>query len=170
MGSKQSGPLVVQSADVERVEMPHGVFRLLADAGSTGGALGANRLTLGTGADGARPHYHAVSWEVFSVLDGTAEFLLGDRMSVVGAGGLVAVPRACPTPSGPPRTVRRTCSSSPRRVWSASSTSVGCPGSPGVGSGSTTCCPTRPPTTCTSSGAASGNRHGTGADPQVAAP
>ncbi|MFI6845645.1 cupin domain-containing protein [Kitasatospora sp. NBC_00085] len=96
MGSKQSGPLVVQSADVERVEMPHGVFRLLADAGSTGGALGANRLTLGTGADGARPHYHAVSWEVFSVLDGTAEFLLGDRMSVVGAGGLVAVPPGLP--------------------------------------------------------------------------
>ncbi|MBP0448609.1 cupin domain-containing protein [Kitasatospora sp. RG8] len=91
-----AGAFVVQAAEVERAELPHGAFQLLADASSTGGAFGANRLTLGVGADGARPHCHAVSWEVFTVLDGAAEFLLGERTEAVAAGGLVAVPPGLP--------------------------------------------------------------------------
>ncbi len=89
--------LVVRAEEAEYVPLPHGGgFRLLADAGGTSGALGANRLALGKGADGARPHYHALSSELFYVLDGTMEFFLDGEMTTVGQGGLVVVPPGVP--------------------------------------------------------------------------
>ncbi|MEV0118431.1 cupin domain-containing protein [Streptomyces sp. NPDC050844] len=89
--------LIVRSEEAEYVPLPHGGgFRLLADASATGGALGANRLTLGAGADGARPHYHALSSELFYVLCGTVEFFLDDEVTSVGPGGLVVVPPRMP--------------------------------------------------------------------------
>ncbi|MFG2986456.1 cupin domain-containing protein [Streptomyces sp. NPDC048258] len=85
--------LIVRPEEAEYAALPHGGgFRLPADAGDTGGALGANRLALGMGADGARPHYHALSTEPFYVLDGTVEFLVGDERAAVGRGGMVVVP------------------------------------------------------------------------------
>ncbi|MEH6374611.1 cupin domain-containing protein [Streptomyces sp. KLMMK] len=85
--------LIVRPEEAEHVALPHGGgFRLLADAGDTGGALGANRLTLGEGADDARPHYQALSTELFYVLHGRVEFLVGDERASVGQGGLAIVP------------------------------------------------------------------------------
>ncbi|MFD0359050.1 cupin domain-containing protein [Streptomyces sp. NPDC127110] len=90
-------PLVVQPEEAEDVPLPGGAgMRLLADASDTAGALGANLLRLAAGADGAGPHHHARSTEVFYVLDGAARFRLwgadGERAGTVGAGGLVVVP------------------------------------------------------------------------------
>ncbi|MBN6033357.1 cupin domain-containing protein [Amycolatopsis sp. 195334CR] len=73
-----------------------GAFHLLADASHTDGALGANRLVLGVGAAGAKTHYHAKSTEVFYVLDGVAEFVLGDEHTQVSRGDLVVVPPGLP--------------------------------------------------------------------------
>jgi uncharacterized RmlC-like cupin family protein len=42
--------------------------------------------------DGARPHHHAGSAEMFYMLDGTAELLSGDRVVTVERGDLVVVP------------------------------------------------------------------------------
>ncbi|GGP99807.1 mannose-6-phosphate isomerase-like protein (cupin superfamily) [Actinomadura coerulea] len=90
-------PLVVIPEAAEVVGLPEGgAFTLLADASQTAGALGANRLTVGPGRDGAAPHYHALSTELFYVVDGTMEFLLGDRVETVAAGGLVVVPPRLP--------------------------------------------------------------------------
>ncbi|WP_395297727.1 cupin domain-containing protein [Kitasatospora hibisci] len=87
------GALVVHPDAAEEVPLTAGsAFRLLADASGTHGALGANRLLLAPGADGARPHHHARSTELFHVLAGRAAFLLGDRLVEVAAGGLVVVP------------------------------------------------------------------------------
>jgi len=88
--------VIVRHGDAEQLELPAATFGLLADSGTTQGALGANRLRLGTGADGATPHYHACSWELFYVVDGAMEFLLDDRVSVVEAGDLVLVPPRMP--------------------------------------------------------------------------
>ncbi|WP_431045901.1 cupin domain-containing protein [Streptomyces sp. P1-3] len=89
--------LIVRAEEAESVPLPHGGgFRLLADAGATGGALGANRLVLKGGADGARPHYHALSSEMFYVLDGAVDFFLDGGMATVGRGGLVVVPPGMP--------------------------------------------------------------------------
>ncbi|MGW4330111.1 cupin domain-containing protein [Nocardia sp. NPDC004573] len=84
---------IVHEADVEAVPLPGGgSFRLLEDSENSAGLFGANRLTLGAGADGTRPHHHTKSTEIFYVLDGTMEFLVDGARSAVGKGGLVVVP------------------------------------------------------------------------------
>ncbi|MEW2530842.1 cupin domain-containing protein [Streptomyces sp. NPDC047071] len=89
--------LVVRPGTAERVPLPHGgAFELLADAAATGGSLGVNRLTLVDGADGARPHLHALSTELFYVLDGTLDFFLDGALETVERGGLVVVPPGLP--------------------------------------------------------------------------
>ncbi|WP_171166952.1 cupin domain-containing protein [Streptomyces sp. I05A-00742] len=54
--------------------------------------VGLVRERVAGGADGARPHHHALSTETFYVLEGKVEFLLGDEMRSVSKGGLVVVP------------------------------------------------------------------------------
>ncbi|WP_405642499.1 cupin domain-containing protein [Streptomyces uncialis] len=89
--------LVVHAEDAERVPLPSGGgFGLLVDGGSTGGALGANRLDLAEGADGGLPHLHTRSTELFHVLTGTVEFLLDGTLTPVAAGGTVVVPPGMP--------------------------------------------------------------------------
>ncbi|MFE9613393.1 cupin domain-containing protein [Streptomyces sp. NPDC006012] len=66
--------------------------RLLADSSATGGALSTVRVTLARGADGARPHLHRNSAELFYVLDGAADLLSGDDVVTAGRGDLVVVP------------------------------------------------------------------------------
>ncbi|MBW5482250.1 cupin domain-containing protein [Streptomyces bambusae] len=90
-------PFVVRPEEAEHIELPDGAgIRLLADAADTAGAVGVNLLKLAAGADGAGPHHHTRSTEVFYVVAGAARFLLsgadGDRAETVGAGGLVVVP------------------------------------------------------------------------------
>ncbi|MCL3994672.1 cupin domain-containing protein [Streptomyces lavenduligriseus] len=98
MSTHSSGnALVVPADEAETVGLADGgAFRLLADGDATDHALGVNRLSLETGADGARPHYHARSSEMFYVLDGAARFLLGERLVTVDGGGLVVVPPRLP--------------------------------------------------------------------------
>ncbi|MER7247560.1 cupin domain-containing protein [Kribbella sp. NPDC000426] len=80
--------LVVQPGEAAGASLSDGAFELLAD----GGAVSASRLTLTVGADGAPPHHHRLSHEVFYILDGTMLFRLGDTLTTVGKGGLVIVP------------------------------------------------------------------------------
>ena len=84
--------VIVRSADAEVVGRAPTTVRLLADASSTGGALSSQRVTLTGGADGAKPHHHANSAELFYLLDGTAQFLSGDQVITAGRGDLVIVP------------------------------------------------------------------------------
>ncbi|GJF32436.1 cupin [Kitasatospora sp. NE20-6] len=86
-------PLIVHELDVEAVPLPGGgSFLLLEDGRGTAGLLGVNRLVLPAGADGTRPHHHTLSTELFHVLDGVMEFLVGGTVTRVGRGGLVVVP------------------------------------------------------------------------------
>ena len=65
--------VIVRDAEAEVVGgAPVGV-QLLADNSATGGALSTVRVTLADGADGARPHLHNNSAEMFYLLDGSAE-------------------------------------------------------------------------------------------------
>ncbi|MFH8938935.1 cupin domain-containing protein [Streptomyces griseosporeus] len=67
-------------------------IRLLADSSAAGGALSTVRATLAEGADGARPHVHHNSAEMFYVLDGEAEVLSGDDVVTAERGDLIIVP------------------------------------------------------------------------------
>jgi len=87
-----SESVVVRSADAEVVGRAPTTVRLLADSGATGGALSTHRVTLIGGANGANPHRHTRSAELFFLLDGAAQFLSGDQVVTAGSGDLVVVP------------------------------------------------------------------------------
>ncbi|MFW0794528.1 cupin domain-containing protein [Gordonia sp. CPCC 205515] len=71
-------------------------MRLLFDASDTDAALSSLEVRLDVGADGAAPHYHRQSSEMFYVLDGELQMLAGDQIMTVGAGSSLMVPRLMP--------------------------------------------------------------------------
>jgi mannose-6-phosphate isomerase-like protein (cupin superfamily) len=92
-----SGPPVVVRSDEAEFLGADGypaAVRLLADAAATGGALSTQRVTLGRGADGASPHLHENSSEMFFIIDGTAQLLAGTDVLTLQAGDLAVVPPA----------------------------------------------------------------------------
>jgi len=88
--------VVVRHAAAEVIGQQPITVRLLADSSSTGGTLSTQRVTLGNGADGAKPHRHANSAELFYLLDGTAQLLSGDQVVTAERGDLVLVPPGLP--------------------------------------------------------------------------
>ncbi|MEU2236392.1 cupin domain-containing protein [Streptomyces vietnamensis] len=84
--------VVVRAAQAEVIGRAPSTVRLLADSSATGGALSTQRVTLTNGADGARPHHHAHSAELFYLLDGTAQLLSGEQLVTAERGDLVIVP------------------------------------------------------------------------------
>lgn len=84
--------VIVRAADAEVVGQAPTSIRLLADSSSTGGALSTQRVSLKNGADGAKPHHHAKSAEMFYMLDGTAQLLSGEQVVTAERGDLVVVP------------------------------------------------------------------------------
>ena len=87
-----SGALVVQPGEAGRASLSDGAFELLSGRG----AVSAGRLTFATWADGAPPHHHKLSHELFYLLDGTLLFRLGDTVTSVGKGGLVVIQPGLP--------------------------------------------------------------------------
>lgn len=84
---------IVRAADAEVLGSdPTSVITLLADAVDTGGHLTSNRTRFEAGSKGAPPHFHEQGAELFFVLDGAFEMLLGDDVEVFGTGDLIVVP------------------------------------------------------------------------------
>ncbi|PKW10226.1 Mannose-6-phosphate isomerase, cupin superfamily [Streptomyces sp. 1222.5] len=84
--------VLVRDAEAEVVGGAPTSVKLLADSSASGGALSTVRVTLTEGADGARPHLHRNSAEMFFLLDGEAELLSGDDVVTARSGDLVVVP------------------------------------------------------------------------------
>lgn len=84
--------VIVREPEAEVLGKPPVRVQLLADSSATGGALSTVRVSLGPGADGARPHHHAGSAEMFYVLDGAVDVLSGTDIVEVMKGDLVVVP------------------------------------------------------------------------------
>lgn len=92
-----SGPssfpaVVVRSADAETITNPAVTIQLLADSPDTGGALSTQRVVLGAGVDGAVPHTHELSTEMFYVLSGSVDVLVDSQVRTATTGDLVVVP------------------------------------------------------------------------------
>ncbi|MFI0371558.1 cupin domain-containing protein [Actinomadura sp. 1N219] len=88
--------VIVRAAEAEVIGQAPTTIRLLADSSSTGGTLSTQRVTLADGADGAKPHRHDNSAELFYMLDGTAQLLSGDQVVTAERGDLVIVPPGAP--------------------------------------------------------------------------
>ena len=90
-------PVIVNHSDMPVLGSPHvATIGLLADAAATGGALSVVRVTLAGGADGAQPHRHKTGTELFYLLSGRAQVLVGERLVQAGEGDLLVVPPALP--------------------------------------------------------------------------
>ncbi|MFB4296847.1 cupin domain-containing protein [Actinomadura sp. NTSP31] len=92
MTRMEPGAVVVRGNEAETIGDVPAAVRLLADSSSTGGALSTQRVTLAPGGNGATPHYHAGSTELFYMLGGTAQILSGEQVLEAGEGDLVVVP------------------------------------------------------------------------------
>jgi mannose-6-phosphate isomerase-like protein (cupin superfamily) len=69
---------------------------LLADAGPTGGLLTSNRSYFKQGSDGAPPHFHERAGELFFVLDGSLDVLLGAEIVTLTTSDFLFVPPNLP--------------------------------------------------------------------------
>jgi quercetin dioxygenase-like cupin family protein len=83
------------SGDAEVIGGPEapGTAHLLIDASQTGDALSTLEIRLEEGADGADPHYHTRSHELFYVAEGEIQVLTGEEIRTVGAGSALVVPK-----------------------------------------------------------------------------
>jgi mannose-6-phosphate isomerase-like protein (cupin superfamily) len=84
--------LVVREVEAETFGFAQLMTRLLADGSDTGGALSAMRTTMGRGVEGARPHTHRKSAELFYIIDGALQMLAGEQIINVSKGDMVVVP------------------------------------------------------------------------------
>jgi quercetin dioxygenase-like cupin family protein len=82
----------MRAADAETLTGASSELQLLLDSSATGGALSAHRVRLSNGREGANPHRHSRSSEMFYVLDGAVDLLLGERVITATFGDLVVVP------------------------------------------------------------------------------
>lgn len=82
-----------QAGDAETLYTESVTMRLLIDAEEANGTVSTLEVTMARGADGAAPHFHTRSDELFYVADGELQLLAGDRIVTVGAGGTAVVPK-----------------------------------------------------------------------------
>lgn len=82
--------------DAETLDTGSVRIRLLTDADASDGTVSTLEVTMAQGADGAAPHFHTRSDELFYVADGELQVLAGDHIRTVGAGGSLVVPRHMP--------------------------------------------------------------------------
>jgi mannose-6-phosphate isomerase-like protein (cupin superfamily) len=89
--------VLLRAADAEVLDGdPGGVITLLAESGATGGALNSHRSTFRDGFDGAPPHFHERSAELFFVIGGALQVLLDEEITTLTEGDLLVVPPGVP--------------------------------------------------------------------------
>ncbi len=83
---------LTRATEAETLAGEPGAICLLLDSSHTGGALSTQRVSLRGGADGAVPHHHKRSTELFFVLAGEVQLLVGGSLLTLRDGDTVAVP------------------------------------------------------------------------------
>lgn len=86
----------IHNHDAEVVGSTTAKVKLLVDSSTTGGALSTVQVTLEKDADGARPHHHDRSAEMFYILDGAVQVLSGKEIVRAERGDLIVVPPRLP--------------------------------------------------------------------------
>jgi quercetin dioxygenase-like cupin family protein len=89
-------PVLTRAADAETAQDPSSVMTLLADSDDTGGGLTCYRSTFAEGAVGAPAHLHTRASELFFVIDGSLQVLVGEEVTVLEAGDFLVVPPHTP--------------------------------------------------------------------------
>ena len=90
------GAAVMRAADAETMTTGQVRARLLLDSSATRDAASVVQVRLAEGADGAVPHRHDKSSELFYVLSGSVQLLAGEEVLTAGEGDLAVVPPGLP--------------------------------------------------------------------------
>jgi quercetin dioxygenase-like cupin family protein len=93
---KTFAPLLTRAADAETTADPSSVMTLLADSDTTGGLLTSYRSSFAKGAVGAPAHFHTKASEMFFVLGGSLQVLVGEELTVLEEGDFLLVPPHTP--------------------------------------------------------------------------
>ncbi|WP_432187322.1 cupin domain-containing protein [Streptomyces sp. Tue6028] len=88
--------LLTRAAQAETSADPSSVMTLLADADGPGGGFTTYRSTFTEGAVGAPAHFHTKATELFFVISGSLQVLVGDDITILSAGDFLAVPPHTP--------------------------------------------------------------------------
>ncbi|WP_320783036.1 cupin domain-containing protein [Streptomyces sp. CRN 30] len=88
--------LLTRHAEAETCADPSSVMTLLADSDSTGGSCTSYRSTFSEGAVGAPAHFHTRATELFFVISGSLQVLVGEEVTVLNEGDFLAVPPHTP--------------------------------------------------------------------------
>ncbi|MFH8835732.1 cupin domain-containing protein [Streptomyces sp. NPDC017868] len=89
-------PLLTRAATAETTADPSSVMTLLADSDTTGGQLTSYRSSFAKGAVGAPAHFHTRASEMFFVLGGSLQVLVGEELTVLERGDFLLVPPHTP--------------------------------------------------------------------------
>lgn len=89
-------PVLTRHADAETCADPSSVMKLLADSDSTADGFTSYRSTFAKGAVGAPAHFHTKATELFFVLSGSLQVLVGEEVTVLEPGDFLAVPPHTP--------------------------------------------------------------------------
>ncbi|GAA1217872.1 cupin domain-containing protein [Kitasatospora nipponensis] len=85
-------PLLVRASEAELLGSAPATLQLLADGSDTAGALSAIRTRMGRGTAGPTPHFHRKSPEIFFVIEGGLEVLIGEQLVTARDGDFLLVP------------------------------------------------------------------------------
>jgi quercetin dioxygenase-like cupin family protein len=89
-------PVLTRAAEAETTRDPSSVMALLADSEHTGGRLTSYRSTFAEGAVGAPAHLHRKASELFFVIEGALQVLVGEEVTVLEQGDFLVVPPHTP--------------------------------------------------------------------------
>ncbi|MFF4170487.1 cupin domain-containing protein [Streptomyces sp. NPDC001744] len=89
-------PILTRAADAETTADPSSVMTLFADSDATGGGLTSYRSSFAKGAVGAPAHFHTRASEMFFVLGGSLQVLVGEELTVLEEGDFLLVPPHTP--------------------------------------------------------------------------
>ncbi|MGW3182874.1 cupin domain-containing protein [Kitasatospora sp. NPDC001119] len=91
-----AAPVLTRCAEAEICADPSSTMTLLADSAPGEGGFTVYRSTFAAGAPGAPAHFHTRAWELFFVIGGSLRVLVGEEVTVLGAGDFLAVPPHTP--------------------------------------------------------------------------
>lgn len=98
MNSKNAdfAAVLTRASEAETSADPSSVMTLLADTDGPGGGFTTYRSTFTEGAVGAPAHFHTKATELFFVISGSLQVLVGEEITVLQAGDFLAVPPHTP--------------------------------------------------------------------------
>ncbi|MFD4398278.1 cupin domain-containing protein [Kitasatospora sp. NPDC058397] len=91
-----AAPVLTRHAEAESCADPSSTMTLLADSAHTEGGFTSYRSTFAKGAVGAPAHFHTRAWELFFVIGGSLQVLVGEEVTILGEGDFLAVPPHTP--------------------------------------------------------------------------